>query len=124
MKVLPVEKFIIYSIIILALVFSAGLIRDYSIYSSATADIKNGEYLTAVQSLESLNNYKDAETLRAFCEIMSEYDPTNFTSIYHCYKGLSKLELDNKSLNDVFVKTTAEIESRIVAMSFCEPRSC
>ena len=111
MKVLPVEKFIIYSIIILTLLFSAGLIRDYAIYKDATADIKNGEYLAAASSLEKLGDYRDAETMKAYCEIMSEYDSEDFVSIYHCYKGLSKLELDNKSLNDVFAKTTAEVET-------------
>ena len=111
MKILPVEKFIICSIIIITLVFSAGLIRDYAVYSCATADIKNGEYLEAASSLEKLEGYRDSETLKAYCEIMSEYDSENFTSVYHCYRGLSKLELDNKSLNDVFTKTTTEVET-------------
>lgn len=111
MKVLPVEKFIIYSILILTLLFSAGLIRDYAVYSGATADIKNCEYLKAASSLEKLGDYRDAETLKAYCEIMSEYDSEDFKSVYHCYRGLSKLELDNKSLNDVFAKTTAEVET-------------
>lgn len=111
MKVLPVEKFIIYSIIILTLVFSAGIIRDYAVYNSATADIKNGEYLKAASSLDRLDGYRDSEALMAYCEIMSEYDSEDFASVYHCYRGLSKLELDNKSLNDVFAKTTAEVET-------------
>ena len=111
MKVLPVEKFIIYSILILTLVFSAGLIRDYAIYSCATADIKNGEYMTAASSLSKLDGYKDSDILKAYCEIMCEYDSADFESIYHCYRGLSKLELDNKSLSDVFAKTTTEVET-------------
>ena len=111
MKVLPIEKFIIYSIIILTLIFSASLIRDYAVYSSATADIKNGEYLNAIDSLERLGGYKDAETLKVYCEIMKEYDAQDFISIYHCYRGLSKLELDNKSLNEVFAKTTTEVKT-------------
>ncbi len=111
MKVLPVEKFIIYSIIILTLLFSAGLIRDYAVYSGAAADIKNGEYLAAASSLEKLGDYRDAETLKAYCEIMSEYDSEDFASVYHCYRGLSRLELDNKRLNDVFAKTSAEVET-------------
>ena len=111
MKVLPVERFIIYSILILTLLFSAGLIRDYAVYSSATADIKNGELMEAATSLDKLDGYRDSETLKAYCEIMSGYDSGDFASVYHCYRGLSKLELDNKSLNDVFAKTTAEIET-------------
>lgn len=111
MKVLPVEKFIIYSIIILALLFSAGLIRDYAIYKDATADIKNGEYLDAASSLEKLDGYRDSETLKAYCEIMSEYDSEDFVSIYHCYRDLSELELDNRSLREVFAKTITEVET-------------
>ena len=111
MKDLPMEKFIIYSVIILTLIFSAGLVRDYAIYTNATADITKGEYLRAAASFEKLDGYKDSETLKAYCEIMSEYDSEDFTSIYHCYSGLNTLDLDNKSLNDVFVKTTTEVET-------------
>ena len=111
MKVLPVEKFIIYSVIILTLIFSAGLIKDYAVYTDATADIKNGEYLRAAASFERLGGYKDSEILKEYCEIMSEYDSEDFTSVYHCYRGLSDLDLNNRSLNDVFVKTTTEVET-------------
>ena len=111
MKVLPVEKFIIYSVIILTLIFSAGLIKDYAVYTDATADIKNGEYLRAAASFERLGGYKDSEILKEYCEIMSEYDSEDFTSVYHCYRGLSDLDLNNRSLNDVFVNTTTEVET-------------
>ncbi len=111
MKILPIEKIIIYTVIIITLVFSAGLVRDYIIYTDATADIRNGEYLAAARSLESLDGFRDSETLKIYCEVMSEYDSEDFTSIYHCYRNLSKLNLDNKSLNELFAKTTAEIET-------------
>ena len=111
MKVLPVEKFIIYSILIVALIFSAAIARDLVLYSRATADIINGEYLSAISNLEKLSGYRDADTLKAYCEIMSEYDSRDFNSIYHCYKGLSKLELDNKNLTAIFAKTTTEVET-------------
>ena len=111
MKVLPVEKFIIYSVIILTLIFSAGLIKDYAVYTDATNDIKNGEYLSAAASFERLDGYKDSEILKEYCEIMSEYDSEDFASIYHCYRGLSSLKLDNRSLSDVFAKTTTEVET-------------
>lgn len=111
MKVLPIEKFIIYSVIIITLIFSFSIIRDYSLYRGATADIKNGEYLEAAQSLKKLKDYRDCKTLKAYCDIMSEYDPEDFKSIYHCYRGLSELELDNKALREEFAKTTTEVET-------------
>ena len=111
MKVLPVEKFIIYSILIIALIFAATIIRDMAIYRWATEDIINGEYLCAAQRLEKLDGYRDADTLKAYCEIMSEYNSEDFTSVYHSYRGLSTLELDNRSLTEVFAKTTTEVET-------------
>lgn len=111
MKVLPIEKFIIYSIITVSLLFSAGMIKDYTVYKNATADIKNGEYLAAAKALDKLDSYRDAKTLKEYCEIMSEYDSEDFNSIYHCYRGLSNLELDNKSLKEEFARTTTEVET-------------
>lgn len=111
MKTLPVEKFIIYSIIIITLIFTVSLIHDYTLYLDATADIQRGEYEEAAKSLDKLDDYRDAATLKAYCEIMSEYDSEDFTSIYHCYRGLSELELDNKSLKEEFTRTTTEVET-------------
>ena len=111
MKVLPVEKFIIYAIVIITFIFSAGLIRDYAVYSAATADIQNGKFQSAAEALDRLEGFRDSEILKEYCEIMSTYDSADFASIYHCYRGLSKLELDNKSLNEVFARTTTEVET-------------
>ena len=111
MKVLPVEKLIIYTVLIITLIFAATILRDMALYNQATDDIINGEYLCAVQRLEKLDGYRDADTLRTYCEIMSEYDSEDFASVYHCYRGLNKLELDNRSLTEVFAKTSAEVET-------------
>ncbi|MBR4881521.1 MAG: hypothetical protein IKU19_06275, partial [Clostridia bacterium] len=95
----------------LTMIFSVGLIRDALIYKEATDDIREGNYLSATASFEKLDGFRDSETLKVYCEIMSEYDSENFVSIYHCYRGLSKLELDNKALNDVITRTTTEVET-------------
>lgn len=113
MKILTIEKIIIALMLALVLFFCWQLWDDYSKYSSATEDIENGYYSRAAASLSQLDCYRDADAMITLCELMGEYEPACFTSVYHCYRGLEEMadELTNKRLYDEFERFYAEVEA-------------
>lgn len=113
MKTLKIEKLIIYSIAVTILLVLVPMMSDIIHYSDATKEISNGNYEAAVIALDKLDGFRDAEVLKEYCEIMSEYDSGDFVSIYHCYRGLNDLEgkLTNDKLTEEFTKTTTEVET-------------
>lgn len=113
MQALSIGKITLCVVILITVLFVGGLISDSMKYSDATADIKNGNYESASNILTKLDGYRDSEILKVYCDIMSEYDATNFVSVYHCYRGLTSIEqnFDNNKLNEEFAKTTAEVET-------------
>ncbi len=113
MKTLIIEKVIIYAVIAIILLASVQMISDYMTYSHATDCINSGNYFSAAQALEKLDEYRDAEVLKKYCQIMNGYNSEDFVSIYHCYRGLSDLEgkLTNEKLAEEFTRTTTEVET-------------
>lgn len=113
MKTLSIGKITLATVILITAIFIWGLISDALGYSDATRDIKNGDYVSASTTLVELDGYRDSEILRVYCDIMSEYDPEDFVSIYHCYRGLEDIEskFNNKELAEEFARTTAEVET-------------
>lgn len=113
MKTITFKKSIITVLFIISAVFVFQLLSNTFGYISAANYIEEGNYTEASVKLEKLEGFRDAETLKEYCDIMAEYDSSDFTSVYHSYRGLQSIssELDNSRLSTEFVKTLTEVET-------------
>lgn len=111
-KTLFIEKLLIYILVAIGVIFAVQLLWDCINYGDAARDIKNGDYAEALVTLEKLEGFRDSEKLRSYCEIMCDYDPENFVSVYHCYRDLKGMEEpENDALALEIAKTRVEVET-------------
>lgn len=110
---LSTKKIILSTIIIISVLVALQMLTDTINYYKATSYITEGNYVEAGERFDRLEGFRDSETLKEYCEIMSEYDSKDFTSVYHSYRGLMNIsdKLDNHRLSDHFIKSLTEIET-------------
>lgn len=113
MKTFTFKKTLITVLFLITIVFVGQLVSNTLGYISAADYIEEGNYAEASVKLEKLGGFRDSETLKEYCDIMSEYDSASFTSVYHSYRGLKNIssELDNPRLSTEFLKTMTEVET-------------
>lgn len=110
---LSTKRIILSTIIIISALVALQMLTDTVNYYKATSYIAEGNYAEAGERFDKLEGFRDSETLKEYCDIMTEYDSRDFTSIYHSYRGLMNIsdKLDNHRLSDHFIKTLTEIET-------------
>lgn len=113
MKTLTFKRSLITIIFIISAVFVFQLSSNALGYNRATDYIEKGNYSEASTKLEKLEGFRDAEILKKYCDIMAEYDSTDFTSVYHSYRNLQNIstELDNRKLSTEFLRVFTEVET-------------
>ena len=113
MKTITFKRTIITALIIISVIFVFQIISNTFGYISAANYIENGNYSEASVKLEKLDGFRDSETLKEYCDIMAEYDSTDFTSVYHSYRGLQNISnrFENPRLSNEFLKAMTEIET-------------
>ncbi|MBE6573817.1 MAG: hypothetical protein E7652_05425 [Ruminococcaceae bacterium] len=110
---LNTKKVIIYTIIAISVLVVLQLLIDTVGYYKAISSITEGNYTEASVRLGKLEGFRDSESLKEYCDIMSEYNAEDFSSVYRSYRGLMNIskELDNHRLSEHFIKTFTEVET-------------
>lgn len=94
--------------------FVWSLVSEASDYREGVRLVAAGEYEKAGEIFTELDGYQDSDVLRAYCEVMAEYDSYNYASVVRTYHDLQNIDVDNDALTLTVTAKRAEINALYV----------